>query len=55
MEFDIFENEIIENYTLDGIYEEIEKFTEMTSDLVQKMRTTNMLNTANHYLTSINN
>lgn len=55
MDFNILENEIVESYTLNDIYEEIENFAEMTSDLVEIIRIGNLLNDANSYLTSLNN
>lgn len=55
MDFDILESEIVESYTLNDIYEEIENFIEITSDLVEKIRSFTLLNNANSYLTSLNN
>lgn len=43
----------IQNYSLDGIYEEIENFSEITSDLIEKIRSTSLLTNANAYLTNL--
>lgn len=55
MNSEILESEIVENYTLNDIYEEIENFIEITSDLVEKIRSINFIDNANSYLTSLNN
>ena len=53
MENQILKDEIIESYTLEDIYEEIENFSEITSDLVLEIQNTSLLNNAKLYLTNL--
>jgi len=46
--------ETSQNYSLDGIYEEIENFSEITSDLIEKSKNLNIINQANQYLNDTN-
>lgn len=55
MDYENLEDEIIEKYTLSDIYEEIEDFSEMTSDLVAKIRSDAVLNNANAYMKNLSN
>jgi len=49
----ILEDEIIEGYSLDGVYEEIKMFSETTTNFIQKIQNSTFRETIKQYFLTL--